>query len=251
MVYINNVKLHFITAFHRNFGELEQVHVPCTQAKGDLYLSEKERHERPVTDRYWVMFPGGKNDFTTKVWSAHRWQQVVDLLGDRGIKVVQCGASSSFHNNPQLENVINRVGKTNLRGALQLMAHADGILTPISFPMHVAAALEKPCVTVAGGREHWWWEAYVNTPGIQTFGPNCSPVKVPHKYLHTQDQLPCCMGRGCWKNKIAHKTDKSLCKMPIDDFGQTIPTCLKMITVSQVVDAVMSYYEDGTIPPLV
>jgi ADP-heptose:LPS heptosyltransferase len=251
MVYINNVKLHFVTAFHRNFGELEQMHVPCTLPKGDLHLSKKEATERPIDERYWVMFPGGKNDFTTKIWSSKRWQQVVDLLGDRGIKIVQCGASSSFHINPKLENVINKVGKTGLRGALQLMAHADGILTPISFPMHVAAALDKPCVAVAGGREHWWWEAYINAPGIKTFGPHCDPVKVPHRYLHTQDQLPCCMGRGCWKNKTVSDKDKSVCNMPIDDdHGQTIPTCLKMITVSQVVDSVMSYYEDGTIAAL-
>lgn len=250
MIYINNVKLHFITAFHRNFEELEQMGVPCRYPKGDLYLSAKEEQERPFAERYWVIFTGGKNDFTTKLWSRARWQQLVDALNARGIRVVQCGAVSPLHINAPMQNTINLIGKTNLRDVLQLIHHADGVICPITFPMHVAAALEKPCVVIAGGREHWWWEAYINSD-VKTFGPDAAPVKVPHKFLHTQDLLPCCDNRGCWKNKIDAGTDKSVCYAPIDDdYGQIIPTCLGMISVEQVLDAVESYYGDGTIPKL-
>jgi len=252
MIYINNVKLHFITAFHRNFTELEQISVPCTQPKGDLYLSEEEKDNRLVDSRYWVLFAGGKLDFTTKLWSDKRWQQLVDSLAAIGITVVQAGTRSGFHSNPTLENVIDLVGKTNLRESLQLIAQADGVISAVSFPMHAAAALDKPCVVIAGGREHWWWEAYANVDGINTFGDACSPVKVPHRYLHTQDQLSCCMGEGCWKDKVVQtKQGSTVCSKPVDDdFGQIIPTCLKMITVDHVIEAVTSYYADKTIEPL-
>jgi hypothetical protein len=109
-------------------------------------------------------------------------------------------------------------------------------------------------VVLAGGREHWWWEAYVNVTGVENFGAYSQPVKVPHRFLHTQGLLDCCLDRGCWKNKILHtQKDKhrSYCKQPVDDdYGQTVPKCMKMITVDHAVEAVMSYYADGTLPAI-
>lgn len=248
MLYMDQVKKHFITAFHRNFEDLEYVTVPCTEPKGDLHLSDEEKTQKLVDGRYWVLFAGGKFDMPAKVWSAARWQQVVDQLTAQGIQVVQSGAIGDGFTNPKLENVIDRVGVDGLRATLQLIYHAEGVLTPISFPMHVAAALDKPCVVVAGGREHVWWESYNNFSDQQTFGAQASQVKVPHRFLHTIDKLPCCLGKGCWKSKVQAEDGKSVCQQPVDDgHGQLIPGCLNMITVEQVVEAVLSYYTDGTL----
>lgn len=144
-----------------------------------------------------------------------------------------------------LPGALDVTGPANLREFLWYIYHADGVICCITAAMHIAAALQRPCVVVAGGREHWWWEAYVNT-SMQTFGPKAAPVPVPHRYLHTQDLLPCCMGRGCWKNKVTRaEKDKPgyYCHDPVDDgYGQIIPQCLNMITPEMVVDAVCSYY---------
>jgi len=250
----NSKKLHFLTAFHRRFEAVTRDAVPVLQPKGDLYIPEAQLQERPYPFRYWVILAGGKTDFTTKIWSARRWQQVVDQLGMRGIKVVQCGKTTKGHIHTHLSGTVDLLDKTNLRDMLWLIQHADGVICPITFAMHAAGALDKPCVVVAGGREHWWWEAYVNIRGVKTFGDYSQSVKVPHRFLHTQGLLDCCKTRGCWKNKIERSIPdkrKSYCKKPATDgHGQQLPTCLQMITAEHVVEAVMTYYEDGTLPPI-
>jgi len=250
----NRKYLHFLTAFHRNFEEQTGAHVPVLEPKGDVHLSDWHKENSPMDRRYWVTFSGGKSDFTTKIWSAQRHQQVVTIMRQFGIPVVQGGALHNGHWHPPLSGVLNTLNQTNLRDMLWLIHHADGVICPITSAMHMAAALDRPCVVVAGGREHWWWEAYVNSDK-ETFGPEASGnVKVPHRYLHTQGLLDCCHDRGCWRNKVTTQErdkHKSHCKYPEqDDLGQHIPRCLKMITVDMVVDAVLSYYRNGTLEPI-
>jgi len=250
----NSTKLHFLTAFHRCFQELTGDAVPILYPKGDLYIPEDKLIERPFQDRYWVVLSGGKSDFTNKVWSARRWQETVDRLTSLGINIVQCGSTSKGHHHPPLSGVTNLVGDTNLTDMLHIIKHADGVICPVTFVMHAAAVFDKPCVVIAGGREHWWWEAYVNVSGVRTFGDYSQPVKMPHRFLHTQGLLDCCKHRGCWKNKIDPRQPdkrKSYCRKPTTDgHGQKIPTCLDMISVDHVVEAVMSYYKDGSLPPI-
>jgi hypothetical protein len=129
----------------------------------------------------------------------------------------------------------------------RLIYHAEGVICPITAAMHFAAALQKPCVVIAGGREEWWWEAYV--PGKGNFGPDLrEEVQVPHRFLHTIGLLDCCRRKGCWRNTVDEGESK--CKYPLDVAGQRVPKCMVMISVEHVVEAVMSYYEDGTLPPI-
>lgn len=250
----NKEKMHFITAFHRDFSKKYGLEVPVLHPKGDLHVPAHQIKESPLSDRYWIVVPGHKTDFTTKAWSKKRWQELIYRLRDAGINLVQVGGAHASHINPVMDGVLDLVGQTNLRDALWLVQHCEGIICPITFFMHLAGAFDKPCVCVAGGREHWWWEAYVNVSGVDNFGPYCQPVKVPHRYLHTQGMLDCCRDRGCWKNKVKQTErdrSKSFCKLPVlDGHGQTIPECMKMITVDHVYEAVMSYYRNGELPPI-
>ena len=251
----NVVPLHFLTAFHREFERQTGLPVPVTEPKPDLHLSEQERNERLIDGRYWLMFAGGKSDFTVKIWSTQFCQQVVNGLAKFGIRVVQTGGTYQGHKHPALDNVLNIVGQAGLRDTLRLIAQADGVLCPITFGMHAAAAFERPCVIWAGGREHWWWEAYVNHPTIQNFGPVASgKVRVQHKYLHTQGLLDCCKHNGCWMNKVRQEEAdgaKRYCRHPVDDgYGQVLPLCQQMITPHHVIAAVLGYYEDGTLDPI-
>lgn len=242
--------LHFLAAFHRNFHAQCGVDVPLTLPRPDLHLSPQERYASPVEGRYWLVVAGGKSDFTVKVWDQERWQQVVTELRRRGIPVVQVGATTPGHHHFPLVGTLNLVGKTTLRDMLRLIYHADGVICPITCAMHMAAALEKPCVVIAGGREAWWWEAYV--PQNKGFLGCEDKVRVPHKYLHTIGLLACCERIGCLKNKIVPlHNDPSLCLAPVRlAHGQVIPRCLDLIQPEHVLEAVMEYYADGSLPPI-
>ena len=139
-----------------------------------------------------------------------RYQQVVDHFAGR-IQFAQCGEADHFH--PRLRGVIDLVGKTDIRQFVRLMYHASGVICPVTFAMHLAAAVEvKPgrpknraCVVVAGGREPSQWEKYGH-----------------HRYLETNGALRCCDNGGCWKSRcqpIGDGDDKdhpdNLCVAPV------------------------------------
>lgn len=240
--------VHFTSWLHREFQQLTGIAVHPVLPRPDLYLSDYHKNTRPLSGRYWVVFGGGKTDFTVKHWDYSRYREVVQQLKKQGITCVQSGAVGESHVHPAIPEAVDLVGWGYLREMFWQIYHADGVICPVTCAMHVAAAFEKPCVVVAGGRENWTWEAYTNDG---QFGERAEPVNVPHRFLHTIGQLPCCKTVGCWRNKlVATKEDQSVCQMPaVRPVGaQPLPECMRLITVDQVVDAVLSYYRDGTLP---
>ncbi|MGL4460555.1 MAG: glycosyltransferase family 9 protein, partial [Planctomycetia bacterium] len=184
---------------------------------------------------FWLMNAGRKNDFTCKAWPAESYQAVVDALAGK-IQFVQIGAAE--HHHPPLAGVFDLRGKTDHRQLVRLMYHAAGVVTGVSYPMHLCAATPtadparplRPCVVVAGGREPAHWEQY---PG--------------HQFLHTIGQLPCCAAGGCWKAratplKDGSHHDDSLCERPVDGH----PACMRLIRPEDVVRAIERFLEmDG------
>ena len=184
-------------------------------------------------------------------------QETVDRLRSYGLQFVQCGATHSSHIHPPLKNVLNLVGKTdNVRDFWNIILHSEGVICPVTGAMHIAAAFNKPCVVIAGGREEPWFEAYVNN--FSAFGPGARNVKVRHKFLHTIGKLPCCDVQGCWKKRVVPldnnditKKSHTLCSEPVrPEHTHAVPRCLDLIEVDHVVEAVMDYYDEGTLPPI-
>ena len=240
--------IHFLAYFHRDFAKQCGVTIPLQLPYPDLHLSAAEK--LPIIDgRYWVVLSGGKSDFTGKVWETKRFQEVVDRLHAVGLGVVQVGSNERGHWHPPLDRVINLVGRTNLRDLMRLIYHADGVICGVTCAMHMAAALQRPCVVLGGGREAWWWEAYdYRNRGL---APANTKPQVSHRFLHTIGLLECCKFHGCWKNKVVKiNEDKSVCTHPVLKPDQPVPLCMDMITADHVMEAVMSYYQDSTLPPI-
>jgi hypothetical protein len=244
----NRETVHFLAWFHRDFGRKTGIHVPVSAPTPSLVLSAAEETP-PMTGRYWVVVAGGKSDATVKIWPRREWQRTVGDLHALGLGVVQCGSRAPGHIHHTLEGTLDLVGRTSLRDMLRLIRHADGVICGVTFAMHAAAALARPCVVVAGGREAWWWEAYVDEN--RGFGPSAGPVPVPHKYLHTIGLLPCCESHGCWKNKVVPPDRNGrVCTYPDVVDTAVVPRCMSMITHNHVEEAVVGYYEDRTLPPV-
>ena len=179
---------------------------------------------------------GGKYDYTTKWWDARRYQEVVDGLRGR-VLFVQVGEKHHWH--PRLRGVLDLVGETDLRQLVRLTHHADGVLTPVSLMMHLAAAvsvrpgsaLNRACVVIAGGREPAQWEAYPH-----------------HQFLHTNGALRCCDNGGCWKARTIPLGDGDSKDLPASlcvDVVGALPRCMDLITTDDVRRGIEVYLRGG------
>ncbi len=256
----NQRQLHFLWGFIENLNKKLNANAVLTEFRPDLHLSPEERDTPPLGPgiKYWVMVSGGKMDFTAKWWTPDRWQTVVNGLRDR-FEIVQVGGTGNTkhpHVHPALANTRNLIGKTSFRELARLIYHSEGVLCIVTCLMHIAAAFNKPCVTVAGGREPWWWEAYNHESRLFSMRhgqPNWQPPENDsfraQQYLHTMNQLSCCMGRGCWRSHpippVGQKPPHSACppesRIHLPD--RVLPKCMDLITPEHVLQAVNSFYE--------
>jgi ADP-heptose:LPS heptosyltransferase len=237
----NQRPVHFIQGFIEFLNDELGLAIKPTRMAGDIHLSafEKKRPS-PVEERigaglpYWIIVAGGKLDFTIKWWHFRRWQKVVDHFRDQ-VLFVQVGEKHHYH--PLLNGVLDMRGRTPLRELLRLVYHAQGVLCPVTFLMHLAAAVEcptsgpgeRPCVVVAGGREPVTWEAY---PG--------------HEFIHTIGRLACCATGGCWRSRSVPLGDGDIKDEPQHvcvDVVQNLPRCMDLITPADVIERINSCIE--------
>lgn len=229
---------HFIHGFRKDIENKLNITIPQGPYKPDLYLTDKEKEKHPVVKNfnkpYWLINAGYKTDFTCKGWSHQYFQQVVDALKD-DIVFIQIGEKNSKHIHKPLNNVINMVGKTTPRQLIQLMYHAAGVISGVSFPMHLAAMSTpydhlRHAVIIAGGREPAHWETYPGMTFISSIGA-----------------YDCCKNGGCWKSRVVplrdgDDKDNSLCVRPYKmQDGQMIPFCMADISPDDVIRAVKRY----------
>ena len=245
---------HFSEAFTVEMEKVLQVNVDRRIAKGDIHMSQNENNwgyaERitwfspykfdPDGD-FWIIDAGHKSDFTAKFWGSGKFQEVVDALEGK-IQFVQIGHKD--HTHPPLKGVINLIGKTDDRQLIRLIWASNGVLTPVSFPMVLSAAipvksgkcngrLERPCVVISGGREPTRWQMHTN-----------------HQFIHTCGCLPCCDRGGCWASRVRpigdgdHKDTTHMClSVTKDKHGEEVPYCLHMISAEDVVRRIEMYQQ--------
>jgi hypothetical protein len=250
----NQGPYHFSEAFTEEIEELLGVRIKKRICKGDIHIRPEEDiwafTERATwftpygfgpNDDYWIIDCGHKQDFTAKFWGKEKFQKVVDHFKGK-IKFVQIGHKAHIHF--ALDGAIDLIGKTDDRQCIRLVWASSGVLTPVSWPMTLAAAIpvksgkcnnrqERPCVIVGGGREPSRWQSYCN-----------------HQYIHTNGCLPCCDRGGCWASRTKpigdgdEKDVRNLCSnVTIDDYGEEVPYCMSMISVEDVVRRIEMYYE--------
>lgn len=234
---------HFLHGFIQYLNDRLDLDIQPTEFRGDIHLSDEERgwftrvqSEFGAARPFWLLVSGGKYDFTIKWWDHERYQQVVDHFAGR-IEFVQVGEKSHAH--PPLEGVVDLRGQTTLRQLVRLVHHAQGVISPVSLLMHLAAAVpaaagappNRPCVVVAGGREPPHWTAYPH-----------------HQFIHTVGALRCCANGGCWKSRTLPLGDGDEKDHPdqlcVDVVGR-LPRCMDLITADDVIRRIESYFRGG------
>jgi len=244
----NQRPIHFVEGYCDDLAQkLGLASLRPHEFRGHIYLSDEERgwmnqveETTGYQGRFWLVNAGRKRDFTCKQWPTENFQAVVNHFGGK-LMFAQIGAAE--HEHPPLEHVIDLRGKTDHRQLIRLVYHAAGVLTGVSYPMHLAAAVPcpppntgapqtlRPCVVVNGGREPPHWEQY--------------PA---HQFLHVIGSLSCCATGGCWRSRIAplgdgDGKDRDLCQQPQAGY----PRCMWMITPADVIRAIEKYHQADSI----
>ena len=241
----NQTPYHFLHGFIEYLNEYLGLQIRPAAFKGDIWISDEEKSWFETVERtlgesrpFWLFVSGGKRDYTIKWWSHERYQQVVDAFRDR-IEFVQVGEAE--HHHPPIEGAVDLRGQTSLRQLVRLVYCCQGVLSPVSLLMHLAAAVEcrpgqprnRPCVVVAGGREPPHWTAYPH-----------------HQFLHTVGALPCCDDGGCWKSRAVPLGDGDEKDQPGElcvDVVDGLPRCMDMITAEDVIQRIEMYFRGGAL----
>jgi ADP-heptose:LPS heptosyltransferase len=241
----NTAPYHFLHGFIEYINDRLGLQIRPTEFRGDIHISEEEKAWFSRVEAghgggnpFWLLVSGGKFDYTIKWWDHERYQQVVDHFRGR-IEFVQVGEAG--HSHPPLEGVVDLRGQTSLRQLVRLVYHAQGVLSPISLLMHLAAAVpvkpespkNRPCVVIAGGREPPHFTAYPH-----------------HQFIHTVGALRCCDNGGCWKSRTLPLGDGDVKDDPsqlcVDVVGR-LPRCMDMITAEEVIRRIEMYFTGGAL----
>ena len=243
----NEGAYHFIHGFRLDIENKLNLKIKATKFWGDIHFSDEElswismvhEHFTGEDTPFWLICTGGKTDYTAKWWIPEYAQEVVDHFKDK-IQFVQFGAEEKGHHHERLKNVIDLVGKTDLRMFMRLAYHCDGIVCPITFAMHLAAALpqkpgkprHKPCVVTAGGREPCTFTRYTH-----------------HEFLLTNGFMLCCDNGGCWKSRTTmifdgDLKDSELCVDTVEFNGRKVQRCMHdFVTPKEVINSIKKYYK--------
>lgn len=219
--------LHITRAFAQSFILQSGLPVHDGPFKCDLHLSAAEQAWQPVSGPCWVINCDTAN-MGAKRWVTERWRDLVRLLPH--ITFVQVGLPQDTRIDLSDEpNVIGLVGQTDERQLMALVAGATGCVSLVSSLQHIAAAFDKPCVVLAGGREPRSFCAYPAQHHIDRLG-----------------MLDCCRDRSCWKNSIEACVDREMFHPESGKVVKTdIPRCMRMIATEEVAAGVRGFYQGG------
>jgi ADP-heptose:LPS heptosyltransferase len=184
--------IHFMGAYCDFLSSVLKVPIPLLTNRPHVYLSKRERgwmdQVQQVTgkkQKFWLVNAGVKSDITTKQYPWY--QEVIDRLQGK-VLFAQVGRTEHMHK--PLRGVVNLLDQTDDRQLMRMVYHSEGVLCGTTFLMHLAAALEKPAVILAGGREPRSWNTYPLQTLISTIGA-----------------LPCCAKSACWKSRTVKLND--------------------------------------------
>lgn len=227
---------HLQVLFTRKLEHLLGVQIPITKIGGDLRLTDAEkawqapwRTDIPVC----ILNAGSKEDFQVKQCDPREIQKVVDHYAGR-IQFVQVGGRHHFH--PRIRGAFDFVRDESpesvwrdFRWTMVAIYRAQLVISPISWPVHLAAALETPdgstraAVVLHGGSEN---------PNL-TMYPN-------HQILSTVGELDCCRTGNCSKMKLEPGGGASCLDIVSAPEGRQgrLPRCMTLLTAERIIAAI-------------
>ncbi|HMB95922.1 MAG TPA: lipopolysaccharide heptosyltransferase I [Tepidisphaeraceae bacterium] len=145
--------------------------------------------------KFAVLLPG--TNWVTKRWPVERFADLIKPLRERfGLASVVGGGGDVMELSCEIPADVNAVGKTSLRELVALLDRAELVIANDSGPMHIAAALKKPLVTMYGPTNPIRTGPYQRMDSVVRVDILCSPCysrKCSHiscmKFLETEPVL--------------------------------------------------------------
>jgi lipopolysaccharide heptosyltransferase II len=124
-------------------------------------------------DNFAVLLPG--TNWPTKRWPVENFAALVEPLRERfGLKTVVAGSAADGELAQRIGG-IDVTGKTTLRQLVALLERAQIVIANDSGPMHIAAALGKPLVTMFGPTNPVRTGPYKREESVVRIDIPCSP----------------------------------------------------------------------------
>lgn len=157
-----------------------------------LHFDEADRRHvhnlLPEMGHFAVLLPG--TNWPSKRWPVEYFAALVEpLKKDHGLTCIVAGAPSDAELAAQIPGAINLVGKTTLRQTVALLSRAKLVIANDSGPMHIAAALGVPLVTVFGPTNPIRTGPFGRMDAVLQLAMECSPCYSRKCPLHHQNCL--------------------------------------------------------------
>jgi heptosyltransferase I len=128
----------------------------------------------PARVPYAVMLPA--TNWPTKQWPVERFAALIEPIRRRfGLESVIAGGPDAALLAESMPGAINLAGRTNLRQLVALLERADLVIGNDTGPMHIAAALGRPLVTMYGPTSPWRTGPYRRLDTVIRLDISCSP----------------------------------------------------------------------------
>ena len=120
---------------------------------------------------------------TLKDWEPEKYKQLIDRLHDNNCEAVIIGGKDDMSKSQQdFADVVDLVGKINLRESSEMIAQADLHLCGCTSMLHVASSVNTPSVAIYGPTSPIQWAPRQNCTVI-THNLSCSPCYKKDVYV--------------------------------------------------------------------
>jgi lipopolysaccharide heptosyltransferase I len=152
----------------------------CDDGPVEFHFPVTDEHRRyidsliPAAERFAVLLPGA--NWETKRWPAEDFEAMVEPLRKRfGLRSVLVGGPDAQELASRIPSALNLAGKTNLPQLVALLERASLVIANDSGPMHIAAALGRPLVTLFGPTNPIRTGPYGRSDSVVRVNIYCSP----------------------------------------------------------------------------
>jgi heptosyltransferase I len=137
----------------------------------------------PTRDPLAVLLPG--TNWATKKWPIGHYAKLCELIGrELSMRVAIAGAKDVIELADRVPGAINLANRTSLPQLVALLERADVVVANDSGPMHIAAALGRPLVTIFGPTNPVRTGPYQRMDTVVRLDIACSPC-YSRKCSHT------------------------------------------------------------------